>query len=399
MTTRNTGLLANYRVLDLTGEQGALCARLFADLGADVVKVEPIGGCPSRRTPPFRDGHTDLESSLWFQFYNAGKRSITLNLETETGRELLRGIVRHADVLLEAFPFGYLAERGLSVSELETINDRLVVASIAGFGTGGPYASFNDPEAVLLAMAGVLSLSGNANEEPCPPPHGLAYETASLFAAIGILASLGADDRHAQVSSIAYQCATLLTDSGIPKASSGGDPKREGDAYLTITPGGLYRCKDGYVRIVAGQLRHWRALVDWMGRPDAISDPAWEDRQKRNRNRAVIDAAIGAFTADKTRQFLFKEGQSHRVPLTPVHTPSEFLDSEWASSRRFVQELTDHAFGRIRTLAAPFVVDGERPDPSSKAPTLGQHNWEFYVKDTNALSGTELEYLFAAGAV
>jgi benzylsuccinate CoA-transferase BbsE subunit len=399
MAPPKAGLLANYRLLDLTSEQGALCAKLFADLGADVVKIEPIGGCSSRRTPPFCDGRADLDSSLWFQYYNAGKRGITLNLETETGRELLRTIVRHADIVLESFPPGYLEDRGLSSSELEKINDRLVVASIAGFGDNGPYAGFKDSEAVLLAMAGVLSMSGNANEEPCPPPHGLAYETASLFAAVGILGALGTGDRHSHVSTIAYQCATLLTDSGIPKASSGADPRREGDAYLSITPGGLYRCKDGYVRIVAGQLRHWRALVDWMGRPDAISDPEWEDRLKRNRNRAMVDEAIGAFTADKTREFLFKEGQRHRVPITPVQTPAEFLDSEWANSRKFVQELADHAFGRLRTLAAPFIVDGERPDPATTAPALGQHNWEFYVKDTNALSSKELEYLFAAGAV
>jgi crotonobetainyl-CoA:carnitine CoA-transferase CaiB-like acyl-CoA transferase len=399
MTAQNDRLLAGYRLLDLTGEQGALCAKLFTDLGADVVKVEPVGGCPSRRTPPFRDERADLDASLWFQYYNAGKRSITLNLDTETGRELLRAIVRHADIVLEAFPSGYLDERGISLAALEAINDRLVVGSIAGFGAGGPYTGFQDPEAVLLAMAGILSMSGNADEEPCPPPHGLAYEAASLFATIGILAAIGNGDGRSHVSALAYQAAALLTDSGIPKASTGANPQREGDAYLFITPGGLYRCKDGYVRIVAGQLRHWRALVDWMGRPDAISDPAWEDRLKRNRHRAMIDAEIGAFTADKTRAFLFEEGQRHRVPLTPVNTPAEFLDSEWARSRTVVQEWANDAVGRMRTVAAPFLIDGERPTLPARAPTLGEHNWDFYVRDTKVLSGTELEYLFAAGAV
>jgi benzylsuccinate CoA-transferase BbsE subunit len=399
MAARKDALLANYRLLDLTGEQGALCAKLFADLGADVVKVEPVGGCPSRRMPPFCEGRADLDSSLWFQYYNAGKRGITLNLDTETGRELLRAIVRHADVVLEAFPPGYLTDRGLSVAELEAINDRLVVASIAGFGASGPYAHFQDPEATLLAMSGVLSLSGNANEEPCPPPHGLAYETASLFAAIGILAAMGAGARPSQVATVAYQCATLLTDSSILKASGGADPRREGDAYLFITPGGLYRCKDGYVRIVAGQPRHWRSLKDWMGRPAAISGPEWDDRQKRNSNRALVDEVVGAFTADKTREFLFKEGQRLRVPVSPVHTPAEFLDSDAAVSRKFVQELKDHAFGHLRATAAPFLVDGERPGIGRRAPSLGQHNWEFYVGDAKVLSGQELDYLFAAGAV
>ena len=399
MAARKDPLLANYRLLDLTGEQGALCAKLFADLGADVVKVEPVGGCPSRRTPPFCEGRADLDSSLWFQYYNAGKRSITLNLDTETGRELLRAIVRHADVVLEAFPPGYLKKRGLSVAELEALNDRLVVASIAGFGASGPYAHFQDPEAILLAMSGVLSLSGNPNEEPCPPPHGLAYETASLFAAIGILAAMGAGAMPSHVSTIAYQCATLLTDSNIAKASGGADPRREGDAYLFITPGGLYRCKDGYVRIVAGQPRHWRALMDWMGRPAALSGPEWDDRLKRNSHRALVDKTVGAFTADKTRAFLFKEGQRLRVPVSPVNTPAEFLDSDWAGARKFVQELKDHALGQIRATAAPFLVDGERPSLGHKAPTLGQHNWEFYVRDAKVLSGQELEYLFAAGAV
>ncbi len=399
MTARTDGLLSNYRLLDLTGEQGALCAKLFADLGADVVKVEPVGGCPSRRTPPFCEGRADLDSSLWFQYYNACKRSITLNLDTETGCELLRAIIPHTDIVLEAFPPGYLQDRGLSVAELECLNDRLVVASIAGFGAGGPYAHYQNPEAILLAMSGVLSLSGNANAEPCPPPHGLAYEAASLFATIGILAAMGAGAKLSQVATIAYQCATLLTDSNLGKVSSGADPRREGDAYLFVTPGGLYRCKDGYVRIVAGQPRHWRALMDWMGRPAAIAGPEWNDRLKRNSNRALVDKVVGAFTADKTREFLFKEGQRLRVPVTPVNTPVEFLDSEWAGARGFVQELKDHALGELRATAAPFLVDGQRPGIGRKAPSLGRHNWEFYVKEAKILSGQELQYLFAAGAV
>jgi crotonobetainyl-CoA:carnitine CoA-transferase CaiB-like acyl-CoA transferase len=210
---------------------------------------------------------------------------------------------------------------------------------------------------------------------------------------------MGASARPTQISTIAYQCATLLTDSSIPKASGGADPGREGDAYRFITPGGLYRCKDGYVRIVAGQPRHWRALMDWMGRPAALSDPEWNDRLKRNSHRALVDEVVGVFTADKTREFLFKEGQRHRVPVSPVQTPAEFLDSDWASARKFVQELKDHALGQIRVTAAPFLVDGERPSVGRKAPSLGQHNWEFYVRDAKVLSGQELEYLFAAGAL
>ena len=146
MAAPKDGLLAGYRLLDLAGGQGALCARLFADLGADVVKVEPVGGCPSRRMPPFCRGQADLNASLWFRYYNAGKRSVTLNLDTETGRELLRAIVRHADIVLEAFPRGYLEERGLSVAELEAINDRLVVASIAGSGAGAPMPGSKTPK-------------------------------------------------------------------------------------------------------------------------------------------------------------------------------------------------------------------------------------------------------------
>src|SRR5262249_21742148 len=116
-------------------------------------------------------------------------------------------------------------------------------------------------------------------------------------------------------------------------------------------------------------------------------------------NRAMVDGVIEAFTRDKTRAFLFEDGQRHRVPVSPVNTPAEFLEAEGGGARRFVQELADHAVGRLKTVAAPFLIDGKRPDPQLQAPRLGQHNWEFYVEETKVLSGTELDYLFAAGAV
>jgi benzylsuccinate CoA-transferase BbsE subunit len=402
MPKGNGGLLAPYRILDRSGAEGALCGKIFADLGADVIKLEPPGGCPSRRMPPFEKRKAGLDASLWFRYYNARKRSITLNLDTPTGGELLPGILDHVDVVIETCPVIEPNGRHSAFDEAGPSTKTAIIASISGFGAHGAYSEFRDSEGVLLALSGVVSMSGVPDQEPCSPPHGLAYETASLFTAMGILAALNGgagEGRRSRIGTTAYECAALLTDSGIPKASTGLDPRREGDAYLFITPGNLYRCKDGYVRIVAGQPRHWKALSEWMGQPDAISDPSWNDRLKRNKNRALINETVSLFTADKTKESLFEEGQLRRVPVTPVWTPAEFLSSEWAKSRGFVQQVSDAALGQIKVTSAPFLIDDWRPTPEITAPSLGQHNWDFYVNETGLVSSGELEYLFAAGAV
>ena len=166
-------LLAGYRVLDLTSSMGALCGKLLGDLGMDVIKVEPPGGDPLRSEPPFANGHVHREGSLRFAYLNAGKRSVTLDLTSGRGRELLLDLVSRADIVVEDFAPGTLTDLGLGYEKMLARQSRLVLVSVSGFGQDGPYAKFKSSDLVGNAMGGLLYISGDPRMTPCNPPETL----------------------------------------------------------------------------------------------------------------------------------------------------------------------------------------------------------------------------------
>ncbi len=399
---KKSGLLAGYRVLDLADEKGAFTSKILADLGADVIKIEPLSGCPSRRVPPFSKNKPYLESSLFFAYHNARKRGITLNLESPTGRDLFRSLAQDTDAVVESFSAGYLSDLGIGYGDLIKTNSNLIVASISGFGEAGPYSGYKAPEAVIFAMGGLLCVSGEPGQEPCLAPGNLAYASACTFAAMAMILALYSRQRSGgqHIEASAQQSTALLTDSAIPKFSIENTVmSREGNSYRSITPGGLYKCADGYVRIVAGQLRHWKALLKWMGNPHPLAAAEWEDRAKRNSSRSFVDEIVEKFTRERTRAQLFQEGQEHQVPVTPVYTPGEFLESSFAQSRGFVVDAIDRDGDVFKTIAPPFVLDGARTRFDLPAPLLGQHNREIYLEQSKLLTEDELSRLRAAGVI
>jgi crotonobetainyl-CoA:carnitine CoA-transferase CaiB-like acyl-CoA transferase len=294
-----------------------------------------------------------------------------------------------------------IESRGLSYSALEAVNPGLVVAALTGFGLSGPHAEYACPDLVAFAASGAMYLSGEPGREPCTAPGCLAFALGSAVAAFGTIVALytrGASGRGQQVEVSAQECAALITDSSIPVLSAEGRIfEREGDSHSWVTPGRLYPAADGYVRIVGGQTVHWDALVDWMGRPEPIAQPEWRDRAKRNVEASTVDPIIASFTATRTRAELFAEGQRRRIPVTPVYSPAEFVDSAWAA-RGYVTEVEAPGLGQYRTLGAPYRFSGtplliERP-----APRLGEHNWEIYG-DELGLAPAELEALRAANVI
>ena len=395
-------LLQGYRVLDLADETGAYCTKTLADFGAEVVKVEPPGGCSSRRLPPFAQDQPAAEASLFHHYYHAGKRSVTLNLDRPTGQALLRRLAATADALVETAPPGVMDGRGLGYGALAAVNPRLVYTSLTGFGQTGPRRDWQCPEPVLFALSGGLYLSGEPDGTPCAPPGHFAWGVASSFAALGTLTALFArasTGRGQHVDVAAQECVSLITDSGIPKLSKTGEvPRREGAQYAMVAPGGLYRCQDGYVRIVAGQLRHWRALVRWMGSPAPIADPEWEDRALRNRERDRVEALITEFTMRHTRAELFQAGQAAGVPVTPVNTPAEFVESDFAAERGHFTLQTHPLLGAYGAPGAAFWLDGTPMAAAGPAPLLGQDNAAIYGGELG-LTAEERGALAAAGVL
>jgi benzylsuccinate CoA-transferase BbsE subunit len=186
----STGALSGLRVLDLTGRMGGYCGLLLANLGAEVILIEPPGGDPMRREGPFKGGQFDPEQSLSFAAYHTNKSGIILDLEKDESRETFREFVRHADVLIEDKPAGYLDRLELGYSALQSINPALVMTSITGFGQSGPYCDFKAPNIVAFAMGGLMNLCGHPGRAPLVGPCDIAYHLGSVHAAFGTLVAL-----------------------------------------------------------------------------------------------------------------------------------------------------------------------------------------------------------------
>ena len=186
----NDSFLPTYRVLDLADETGVFCTKLLADYGADVIKVEPPTGDSARSRGPFLNDEPNDESSLYFLFYNTNKRSITLNLETSTGRSLFRRLVESADVLVETFPVGYLEAMDLGYPSLKLLNPGLVMASITPFGGTGPWKDYLSSDLVSMAASGYMQITGDPDEPPLRLGNEHSHFPASQYAATAILAGL-----------------------------------------------------------------------------------------------------------------------------------------------------------------------------------------------------------------
>ena len=377
-----TAPLEAYRVLDLSDIRGAHCVKTLAELGADVIKIEPPGGDSTRLLPPFGGDIPDPDRSLWFAYYNTDKRGITLNLESAEGRELFTTLCIRSDVVIESFSPGKLAQYGFEFAFLQKINPKIILTSITGFGQDGPRSAYKAPDIVCFAMGGPMYPSGERGQAPCVAPGYLAYGIAGTWAAAGTLLALYSRaatgvGQHIDVS--AQEAAAMITDSGITRhAYEGWIIPREGSTYPWITPGDLYPCTDGWVRIVAGQIVHWRRLIEWMGKPEPFDDPSWENRDKRNQNKLLVDRIVSDFTRRFTRAELFTAGQKLGVPVTPVNTPGEYMKSDAAQNRDFFVDIEHPILGRHLYAGPPYKLSATPARKERPAPLLGQHNEDIY---------------------
>ncbi|MGV0714504.1 CoA transferase [Mycolicibacterium sp. XJ662] len=370
--------LTGVRVIDLTDGVAGVTARFLADLGADVVLVEPPGGAPSRHRQPLHAGH-----SLRFATAHANKRGIVLDLASEPDREALRTLTDHADVVLESHAPGYLAGLGLGHRDLRSRNPRLVVASITNFGQGGPYRDWKASEPVLTAMSAALTRSGAPGREPLVPPGELAGETAAVEAAFAVLLAY----YQATVSGIGdyVDCALLdLVVRGMDPGFGVGGSATMGQPQINaplerpdrrmLYP--ILPCRDGHVRMFIASAKQWRAMFDWLGRPEHLADPGLEQMFTRLMHWDAIRAALIDLFADQTRDEIVTRGRELGIAVAALHTAQEVLSSEHIRVRKsFVH--AEIAPGMTAAIANGFLeVDGRRAGFRHRAPTLGEHNAE-----------------------
>lgn len=405
------GALAGLRVLDLANESGAYCGKLLADLGADVIRIEPPTGAPERALGPFAEDVPDPERSLWWWHYQTSKRGITLALDTADGQALFRRLARSADVVLETFPPGTLDGWGLGYAQLSALNPGLVLTSITPFGLTGPHSGYRTSDLVGLSMGGMVSVCGDSDREPVRPPGGQAYHTASNQAAIATLVALYHRDltgegQHVDVS-VQEAVATILEHTSIFWIYNQYVAPRQGNRHGLRGPGpvgDIYPAADGYVCLAYPEPHQATALLQWLAetlpadpRIAGVTDLPLSGRTAEQ--ELEMFGAISAHTRQYTMAELFEESQRRRIPCGMVNNPSDLLDNPQLAARDWFAPVEQPELGRtIRYPGTPYGFRGTPWRLSRRAPHLGEHNQEIY-RDELGLSAAELSLLKTAGAI
>ena len=413
-------LLAPYRVLDLTDGRGLLCGKMLADLGADVVQVEPPGGSPARRVGPFFHDNPGVERSLFWWSYCAGKRGITLDIAATDGAALLRRLVANADFLIESGDPGGMASLGLGYEDLREINPRLVMVSITAFGQDGPYADYLASDIVGMALGGFMHLTGDSDRPPLRVSMPQFYQHGSAAGAAAAMIAhthrqLTGEGQYVDVScqqAVARTLAhapqywdleqTILRRMGAYRESAGG-------TFTRIN----WPCKDGYVNFqpgggTAGAARSVRSMLAWMteegmGSPelDAVN---WEELGYGTARAEIMEqtvAAVAPFFMTHTRNELADGALERRILLFPVATPSDILAHRQLAARDYYDRIEHDDIGETVTYPGHFVKDmqdAKRVGIRRRAPLVGEHNREILGGELG-LSDRDLARLAELGAV
>jgi crotonobetainyl-CoA:carnitine CoA-transferase CaiB-like acyl-CoA transferase len=379
MSDHTEGLpLRGVRVVDLTDGPAATSTRLLAELGADVVLIEPPEGAGSRRANPQHDG-----LGLSFLTRHANKRGVVLDLTTERGRDHLLSLSDRADIVVESLAPGRLSDLGVAPTLMRDRNPVLVVVSISEFGQSGPYRDWRGGEAVQMAMSSALTRSGAPEREPLLPPGDFATEAGAVQAAFAaLLAYYRALDSGAgeYVDCAFHDMAVQGLDPGFGMAGTAtmGRPLSElapgrPDARMLYP---IFPCADGHVRLCMLAPKHWRAMFGWLGEPEEFADPSYEELITRFMSWDKLQPLIAEFLDDQTRDEIVQHGSKLGIPIASMNTPAETASSEHVKVRKsFVDaEVAPGVNGLVANGYLEFA--GQRAGFRFRAPTLGEHTDE-----------------------
>ena len=399
------------RVLDLSGRAGQYCGKLFADLGAEVILVEPPGGSDTRREAPFVKHQAGPEMSLTFAYLNTSKRGITLDLDRAEGQAVLRRLVGDADILIESGKPGTMAARGLGYADLAAVNPALVYASISAFGQTGPYAQYEADDLTALALGGLLYLGGYADGVPVAAYGNQAYAAGSLFAAVSAAAVFFSAEVSGQGDFIdisMQECVTLAMENAAQTYDLEGTVRKRFGGTERQAGLGVFRCKDGHIFLVAGGAapkKFWLATIKWMQEEnvpgaDELNEPQWQEIPflQSERGKTRFKEIIQSFTMTRTKAELVEISRERRIPLSPVSTPADVVGNRQLAHRHFFVDVFNQAAGgSIRMPGAPYKLSVSPWAIARPAPSLGQHNRE--ILGGLGLTAAEIEGLAAKGVI
>jgi crotonobetainyl-CoA:carnitine CoA-transferase CaiB-like acyl-CoA transferase len=367
--------LSGIKVIDLTRIlAGPFCTQLLADLGAEVIKVEPTGrGDPVRGQGAIRDG-----LSWYYAQFNRNKKSLTLDLYSDAGKAVLADLLRRADVLVENYRPGVLAKMGFDPARLEALNPALIVGSVNGYGSSGPYVDRPAFDFIAQAMSGFMSVTG-PESEPMRAGPPIADLIAGLYAAFGIAAALVARGRvgsgHGQrvEASLTGGLISMLAYFSAQYFATGGIPERTGNDHPVVYPYGLFHAKDGDVAIAPSTPVHVRRLLEALEVGHLLEDPEFADNAARVRNRErlrqLINARIGQATVEDWIERLNTAG----VPCGRVMNLAEVFTDPQVLEQELVLEIEHPGHGPVRMTGFPVKLSATPARPRRPAPALGEH--------------------------
>ena len=371
------GPLHGFRVLEMEAiGPSPFCGMLLADMGADVIKIEnPDGGDTLRSWPPINDGYSENFASL-----NRNKRSVTLNLKDAEDLQLLRTLASEADVLVENNRPGVMERLGVGYRALQEVNPRLVYCSISAYGQSGPRSQEGGFDLTIQAMSGIMSVTGDADGAPVKCGVPLADFSAGLYAAFGIVSAL----RQAQASGQGTHLDVPMLGATLGIAAlqtseffgSGRDPVKLGSAHPRNAPYRVFRSRDGYFGMAAGNNALWKSVCTTLGREDLLQDERFQSPTLRAKHQAALLEILEKEFAHADTATWLQRFRDAGVPSAPINTYSQVLQDVQVQHMGWVQPLELPNGVQTRTFVSPVQMSGANLPITRRPPGLGEHNAE-----------------------
>ena len=405
--------LESVRVIDLTAWlAGPFLSMQLAALGAEVIKIErPNTGDPAREGVPFAgpagmrfEGRAPEDISLIYLKRNRGKKSITLDLKSERGREIFRKLIAKGDVVLENFAPGTMESFGFDYSGLKAINPRIIFCSISGYGQSGPYRDRTAFDLTIQATSGIMAVTGFPDGPPLRCGPWIGDLIPALYGLSGILAALVSREktgRGERIDISMQDCGfSLIMDEALDILVSRGVPTRQGNRNPRAVPWSIFPTRDGNIAICVYMNANWKIFLEAIHREDCIQDPRFKNLGDRLKNADEVEAMVTEWSQNLSTEEALRILREKKIPCDPVLEAKEVLEDPQLKSRGMIQELMHPLKGKTGVKTAGFPIrfseiPAEYPGP---APSLGQHNEEIYL-GLLGFSKEEMEQLRKEGVI
>ena len=397
-------LLAGIKVLDLTNVlAGPFCSYQLALLGAEVIKVEAPGTGDLARQLGAAPRLSEALMGASFLAQNANKKSVTINLKSEQGKEAFRRLVVSADVLVENFRPGVMARLGVSYDELKGINERLIYCAISGFGQDGPMRDAPAYDQIVQGLSGLMSITGDEKSAPLRAGYPVSDSVGGLTAAFAISSALVRQGRTGEgcFIDVSMLDSTLATMGWVVSnyLIAGQDPVPMGNDNFTASPSGTFRTGDGLLNIAANKQEQFEALAELVGRKDLVDHPSFKHREDRKRHRAELTAELEASLVSRSAAEWEKALNAIGVPAARVLTVPEALALDQVTARNLVERFDDFDVlgSPLSLITSGYRLDGGERRLRSLPPRLGEHTDE--VLGSVGYSQREIQILREVAAV